>query len=146
MVLLGPSDSWVTHFLRVAKLPLSWFCLLVLPTMYVQGKLGLLSSQGGADVPPPQPSLWDWLIWKEGSAFYRVEWTSCFFPKNELRTLDIGPGKEAWMLTVYCSSFVCVCVLRYFWCGPIFKSLLNLLQYCFCFLCFGFLAERHVGS
>ena len=26
------------------------------------------------------------------------------------------------------------------------KSLLNLLQYCFCFLRFGFLAMRHVGS
>ena len=30
-------------------------------------------------------------------------------------------------------------------CGPFLKSILNLLQYCFCFLCFGFLAERHVG-
>ena len=26
------------------------------------------------------------------------------------------------------------------------KSLLNLLQYCFCYLCSGFLAIRHVGS
>ena len=27
-----------------------------------------------------------------------------------------------------------------------FKSLLNLLQYCFCFLCFVFLSLRHAGS
>ena len=32
------------------------------------------------------------------------------------------------------------------WCGPFLKSLLNLLQYCFCCLRFGFLAARHVGS
>ena len=32
----------------------------------------------------------------------------------------------------------------FFWCGPFLKSLLNLLQYCF-FLCFGFLAEKHMG-
>ena len=27
-----------------------------------------------------------------------------------------------------------------------FKSLFNLLQHCFCYLCFGFLAARHMGS
>ena len=29
----------------------------------------------------------------------------------------------------------------YYWCGPFKNSLLNVLQYCFCFLCFGFLAR-----
>ena len=47
-------------------------------------------------------------------------------------------------------SCILVCVLKHywffvFWCGPFFKSLLNLLQYCFV-LCFGFLVTRHVGS
>ena len=43
-------------------------------------------------------------------------------------------------------SFPCVITELYllfifkifFLCGPFLKSLLNLLQYCFCFLCFGF--------
>ena len=34
----------------------------------------------------------------------------------------------------------------FFWCGPFLKSLLNLLQYWFSFMFFGFLATRHVGS
>ena len=35
---------------------------------------------------------------------------------------------------------------RFFWCEPLFlKSLLNLLQHCFCFM-FCFLAARHVRS
>ena len=33
----------------------------------------------------------------------------------------------------------------FFGCGPFLKSLLNLLQYCFCFIS-GFLAMKHVGS
>ena len=38
--------------------------------------------------------------------------------------------------------------LRFFFLmWTILKSLLNVLQYCFCcFLCFGFLTARHVGS
>ena len=33
-----------------------------------------------------------------------------------------------------------------FLCGPFLKSVLNLLQYCFCFMfCFIFLARRYVG-
>ena len=35
--------------------------------------------------------------------------------------------------------------LRFFWCRPFLKFLLNSLQYCFYVLCFGFLATRHVG-
>ena len=33
-------------------------------------------------------------------------------------------------------SFICNCLFIYlfFWCGPFLKSLLNLLQYCFCFI------------
>ena len=34
----------------------------------------------------------------------------------------------------------------YFLCGPFLKSLLNLLQFCFCFLFWFFLAVRQVGS
>ena len=33
-----------------------------------------------------------------------------------------------------------------FWCRSFLKSILNLLQYCFCCLCSGFVASRHVGS
>ena len=33
-----------------------------------------------------------------------------------------------------------------FWCGPFLKSLLNLLQYCFCIMFSFFLATRHVES
>ena len=36
--------------------------------------------------------------------------------------------------------------LDFFWCGPFLKSLLTLLQYCFCFMFWVFLAARHVGS
>ena len=45
-------------------------------------------------------------------------------------------------------SFILIGIffLRFFWCGPLLKSLLNLLQYCFCCLCSGFVAKRHVGS
>ena len=41
------------------------------------------------------------------------------------------------LLFIYC---------YYFSCGSFLKSLLNQLQPCFCFLCFGFLAARHMGS
>ena len=34
----------------------------------------------------------------------------------------------------------------FFWCGSFLKSLLNLLQYCFCCFCSGLLAPRHLGS
>ena len=41
----------------------------------------------------------------------------------------------------------CFFFLRFFLMWTILKSLLNVLQYCFCcFLCFGFLTARHVGS
>ena len=33
----------------------------------------------------------------------------------------------------------------FFWCGPFSKSMLSLLQYCFCFM-FGALATRYMGS
>ena len=36
--------------------------------------------------------------------------------------------------------------LRIFKCLPFLKSLLNLSQYCFCFMFIGFLAAKHVGS
>ena len=36
-------------------------------------------------------------------------------------------------------------LLNFFLCGKFLKSLLNLLQYCFCILWFGFSAPRHVG-
>ena len=35
--------------------------------------------------------------------------------------------------------------LRFLWCGPFLKSLLNLLHYCFCFMLWFFLTPRHVG-
>ena len=37
------------------------------------------------------------------------------------------------------------CFKDFFLCGPFLKSLLNLLQYCFCFMLW-YLAARHVGS
>jgi len=36
--------------------------------------------------------------------------------------------------------------LRFFWCGPFLKSLLNLSQYCFCFMFCIFFTSRHVVS
>ena len=45
---------------------------------------------------------------------------------------------------VYCE---CTFFFSCFLCGPFLNCLLNLLQYCFCLLCFfGFLATRPVGS
>ena len=34
----------------------------------------------------------------------------------------------------FCRHFLPLCVFRIFWCGPFLKFLLNLLQYCFCFM------------
>ena len=43
-------------------------------------------------------------------------------------------------ITFWCPSFT---LFFFFWCGPFLNSLLNLLQYLFCF---GFSATRYVGS
>ena len=37
-------------------------------------------------------------------------------------------------------------IFFFFWCGLFLRSLLNLLQYCICCLCSGFLALRHLSS
>ena len=36
------------------------------------------------------------------------------------------------------SSSINIHIFKVFWCGPFLKSLLNLLQYCFCFMCWFF--------
>ena len=52
--------------------------------------------------------------------------------------------QRLWRVLVYLARWLSGSHLReffkkIFWCGPFLKSLLNLLQYCFCFfLCFGF--------
>ena len=47
---------------------------------------------------------------------------------------------------IYVKNFAVLTVfLKDFGCEPFLKSLLSLLQYCFCFV-FCFLAPRHVGN
>ena len=44
------------------------------------------------------------------------------------------PQDSIWPVDSSCvCGFVCL-FLDFFWCGPFLKSLLNLLQYCFCFM------------
>ena len=45
-----------------------------------------------------------------------------------------GPGAHMWLYNDVTSN-IFFCLLVFFWCGPFFfKSLLNFLQYCFCFM------------
>ena len=45
-----------------------------------------------------------------------------------------------------CMTYVGFFFTIVFWCRSFLKSVLNLLQYCFCCLCSGFVASWHVGS
>ena len=54
-----------------------------------------------------------------------------------------GPGAHPGQGRMPGPGDTCTCPVLIFGCGPILKSLLNPLQYCFCFPCFG---HRHGGS
>lgn len=70
---------------------------------------------------------------------HKNSYISAFSPTHVLLIVAILGGMR-WHL------IVCVYVfLKIFGCGPLLKSLPNLLQYSFCFM-FCFLALKHVGS
>ena len=66
------------------------------------------------------------------SHFYHLSPPHLWGSLASAKSIDSGVQAEPWVeISFFFSSF---------------KSLLNLLQYCFCFMCFDFLPARHVGS
>ena len=59
----------------------------------------------------------------------------CYY--EEQKKVEVVRGRCGFLVLFY---FFKIFEVDLFW-----KSFLNLLQYCFCFLCFGSLAARHVG-
>ena len=107
---------------------------LVLMGLVCQGQITVRKVVGAWDLGWAYMNKCNWEPWP-----LRFFWAhrTCrsdlllFFP-------PLGPQGSPWEF-IFKDFFL-------FWCGPFLKSLLNLLQYCFCCLCSSFLAIRHVGS
>ena len=129
----------------------------------LQGKFWVITSVYGHCLPPPRryhtKQMPNKTHWHDTAANFSNMWCSMAMPP--LMKSGLQPWWEVhvqdfflpWVLCVHprdggCPIYLLFFVLffkRFFWCGPFLKSLLNLLQYCFCFM-FCFLAMRHVRS
>ena len=78
-----------------------------------------------------KPRMWNWC-----TASFLVTTAPLFLSPLNKHEGYRGPSlAHVYYATHSTFLFVCLFVFKiFFWCGPFLKSLLNLLQYCFCFM------------